>query len=163
MLNGEKVGQDYFAPGFTSYRNQLQYQTYDVTDTLNDRNELLAVVGGGWAVGSFTYKRRNRVYAKRQALLGELRILYTDGTGETIGTNEEWEVTEEGNYKETEFYNGEVYDATVDLEKNFLEKSKLRTGKDSSKDHGTVWSAGTCTRRVSSGTDYKSKERYADL
>ena len=68
----------------------LQYQTYDVTDMLNDRNELLAVVGGGWAVGSFTYKRRNRVYAKRQALLGELRILYTDGTGETIGTNEEW-------------------------------------------------------------------------
>ena len=25
LLNGEKVGQDYFAPGFTSYRNQLQY------------------------------------------------------------------------------------------------------------------------------------------
>ena len=22
LLNGEKVGQDYFAPGFTSYRNQ---------------------------------------------------------------------------------------------------------------------------------------------
>ena len=51
-------------------------------------------------------KRRNRVYAKRQALLGELRILYTDGTGETIGTNEEWEVTEEGNYKEIEFTTG---------------------------------------------------------
>ena len=129
LLNGEKVGQDYFAPGFTSYRNQLQYQTYDVTDTLNDRNELLAVVGGGWAVGSFTYKRRNRVYAKRQALLGELRILYTDGTGETIGTNEEWEVTEEGNYKETEFYNGEVYDATVDLEKISWKKASFEQVK----------------------------------
>lgn len=129
LLNGEKVGQDYFAPGFTSYRNQLQYQTYDVTDMLNDRNELLAVVGGGWAVGSFTYKRRNRVYAKRQALLGELRILYTDGTGETIGTNEEWEVTEEGNYKETEFYNGEVYDATVDLEKVSWKKASFEQVK----------------------------------
>ena len=129
LLNGEKVGQDYFAPGFTSYRNQLQYQTYDVTDMLNDRNELLAVVGGGWAVGSFTYKRRNRVYAKRQALLGELRILYTDGTGETIGTNEEWEVTEEGNYKETEFYNGEVYDATVDLEKISWKKASFEQVK----------------------------------
>ena len=114
---------------FTSYRNQLQYQTYDVTDMLNDRNELLAVVGGGWAVGSFTYKRRNRVYAKRQALLGELRILYTDGTGETIGTNEEWEVTEEGNYKETEFYNGEVYDATVDLEKISWKKASFEQVK----------------------------------
>ena len=129
LLNGEKVGQDYFAPGFTSYRNQLQYQTYDVTDMLNAENELLAVVGGGWAVGSFTYKRRNRVYAKRQALLGELRILYTDGTRETIGTSEDWEVTEEGNYKETEFYNGEVYDATVDLEKVSWKKASFEQVK----------------------------------
>ena len=113
---------------------------------LNDRNELLAVVGGGWAVGSFTYKRRNRVYAKRQALLGELRILYTDGTGETIGTNEEWEVTEEGNYKETEFYKREVYDATVDLEKNFRwKKAKLRNKvKIHPKNHGHSMERGTC-------------------
>mgnify|MGYP002224521673 CR=1 FL=1 len=102
------------------------------------------------------------MYAKRQALLGELRILYTDGTGETIGTNEEWEVTEEGNYKETEFYNGEVYDATVDLEKISWKKASFEQVKI----HPRSWhsmSAGTCTRRVSSGTDYKSKERYADL
>ncbi len=115
MLNGEKVGKDYFAPGFTSYKNQLQYQTYDVTSQLKDTNELTAVVGGGWAVGSFTYKRRNRVYAKRQAFLCELRILYTDGTEEVIGTDESWQVTEEGNFKDTEFYNGEIYDATIDL------------------------------------------------
>ena len=81
------------------------------------------------AVGSFTYKRRNRVYAKRQALLGELRILYTDGTRETIGTSEDWEVTEEGNYKETEFYNGEVYDATVDLEKISWKKASFEQVK----------------------------------
>ncbi|MCP1103221.1 alpha-L-rhamnosidase [Aequitasia blattaphilus] len=116
MLNGEKVGEDYFAPGFTSYRNQLQYQTYDVTGQLQEKNCLVVVVGGGWAVGSFTYKRRNRVYAKRQALLAELRIEYCDGTKEIVGTDETWSVTEEGNFRETEFYNGEVYDATVDLD-----------------------------------------------
>ena len=162
LLNGEKVGQDYFAPGFTSYRNQLQYQTYDVTDTLNDRNELLAVVGGGWAVGSFTYKRRNRVYAKRQALLGELRICIPMERERQSGQMKSGKVTEEGNYKETEFTTGKCMMPPW-IWRKFLEKSKLRTGKDSSKDHGTVWSAGTCTRRVSSGTDYKSKERYADL
>lgn len=113
MLNGKKVGQDYFAPGFTSYKNQLQYQTYDVTQLLETENELTAVVAGGWAAGSFTYKRRNRVYAKRQALLLELHIRYADGTKEVIGTDESWQVTEEGNYREAEFYNGEIYDATV--------------------------------------------------
>ncbi|WP_099467649.1 family 78 glycoside hydrolase catalytic domain [Konateibacter massiliensis] len=115
ILNGEKVGEDYFAPGFTSYKNQLQYQTYDITKQLKESNELMAVVGGGWAVGSFTYKRRNRVYAKRQALLCEIRILYTDGTEEIIGTDESWQVTKEGNYLDTEFYNGEIYDATIDM------------------------------------------------
>jgi len=115
ILNGEKVGSDYFAPGFTSYKNQLQYQTYDITNQLKDNNELVVIVGGGWAVGSFTYKRRNRVYAKRQALLCELRIQYMDGSEEVIGTDETWQVTEEGNYRETEFYNGEFYDSTVNF------------------------------------------------
>lgn len=120
-LNGEKVGDIYFAPGFTSYKHQLQYQTYDVTKQLKSaegmENELIAIVGGGWAVGSFTYKRVNRNYADRQALLCELRIAYEDGSEEIIGTDESWDVTLDGAVKETEFYNGEVYDATVDMEK----------------------------------------------
>lgn len=120
-LNGEKVGDIYFAPGFTSYKHQLQYQTYDVTEQLKSaegmENELVAIVGGGWAVGSFTYKRVNRNYADRQALLCELRIAYEDGSEEIIGTDESWDVTLDGAAKETEFYNGEVYDATVDMEK----------------------------------------------
>lgn len=131
MLNGQKVGTDYFAPGFTSYRHWLQYQTYDVTDLLQKENELVAVVGGGWAVGAFTYKRRNRVYAKRQAFLCELRICYEDGSSEVIGTDETWQVTRGGNFVETEFYNGEVYDASVELNRAdwrsaALEKVKIR-------------------------------------
>jgi alpha-L-rhamnosidase len=34
MLNGKKVGNDYFTPGWTSYHKRLQYQTYDVTSLL---------------------------------------------------------------------------------------------------------------------------------
>jgi len=85
-LNGEKVGRDYFAPGFTSYKNQLQYQIYDITNQIKKHNELTVIVGGGWAVGAFTYKRRNRVYANRQALLCEILILFKDGTQEVVIT-----------------------------------------------------------------------------
>lgn len=113
-LNGKKVGNRYFAPGFTSYRHRLQYQTYDVTDLLEAENTLTAVVGGGWAVGAFVFTRVNRVTADRQALLLELRITYTDGTTEVIGTDESWDVTEDGNYRYGDFYDGEIYDATVD-------------------------------------------------
>ena len=42
--------------------------------------------------------------------------MHTDGSTEVIGTDETWSVTEDGRYRETEFYNGEVYDAAVDYD-----------------------------------------------
>lgn len=113
-LNGKKVGDQYFAPGFTSYKHQLQYQTYDVTAMLEEENCLTAVVGGGWAVGAFVFTRVNKVTADRQALLLELRITYEDGTVDVIGTDESWQVTRQSSYRYGDWYDGEVYDATVD-------------------------------------------------
>lgn len=115
-VNGEKAGNRYFAPGFTSYKTRLQYQTYDVTALLEKENELNVVVAGGWAVGSFVFTRKNRVSADRQALLMELRITYEDGTTEVVGTDESWEVTEEGNYRQADFYDGETFDARISLD-----------------------------------------------
>ncbi|MGI6315960.1 MAG: family 78 glycoside hydrolase catalytic domain [Christensenellales bacterium] len=112
-LNGEKVGKDYFAPGFTSYAHHIQYQTYEVTDMLLRENTLIAVVAGGWAVGSFTYGRKNRISADRQAFLLELHIEYTDGSVALITTDENWRVTEEGPYRMAEWYDGETYDARI--------------------------------------------------
>ena len=113
MLNGTKVGEDYFAPGFTSYEHQIQYQSYDVTAQLNDANMLTAVVAGGWAAGSFNYKRKNKISADRQAFLCELHVEYEDGSAEILGTDQSWEVTEDGPYRMAEWYDGEFYDATV--------------------------------------------------
>lgn len=116
-LNGKKVGDQYFAPGFTSYKTDLQYQTYDVTGLLTGNDTLTAVVGGGWAVGSFVFTRVNRVTADRQALLLELRMTYDDGSEEVIGTDGSWQVTEESGWRMSDLYDGETYDATVDLDK----------------------------------------------
>ena len=112
-LNGKKVGDEYFAPGFTSYKTTLLYQTYDVTDMLAAENELIADVAGGWAVGAFVFTRKNRVTADRQALLAELRVTYEDGTSEIIGTDPTWEVCTDGPYRMVDLYDGETYDATV--------------------------------------------------
>ncbi len=116
-LNGEKVGSDYFAPGFTSYETYLQYQTYDVTGQLKASNELVAQVSGGWAVGSFVFTRQNRVSADRQALLLELRVWYEDGTSQVFGTDESWQVALDGPIQMADFYDGETYDATVEPER----------------------------------------------
>ncbi len=111
-LNGSKVGDRYFAPGFTSYKHTLRYQAYDVTEALSaEGNELFFEVAGGWAVGSYVFSRRNRVTAPRQALLAELRIEYEDGTSEVIATDESWGVTTNGRVIAADLYDGEIYDA----------------------------------------------------
>ena len=117
QLNGKKVGEQYFAPGFTSYKHILQYDFYDVTALLKEQNELVAVVGGGWAVGRFTYSSKSRITCDRQAFLCELFLEYEDGSHEKIITDESWQQTMDGNYRFADFYDGEVYDATVNLNK----------------------------------------------
>ncbi|MGL3149378.1 family 78 glycoside hydrolase catalytic domain [Microbacterium sp. A82] len=112
-LNGAKVGADYFAPGFTSYENQIQYQTYDLDGLGDGENTLTATVAGGWAVGSYTHKRKNKIYADRQAFLCELHLEYADGTVEVIATGPDWQVSTDGPFRMAEWYDGETYDATV--------------------------------------------------
>ncbi len=112
--NGKRVGRDYFTPGFTSYKYNLQYQTYDITDLLYEgENLLVCTVTGGWAVGSFGFTRKNRITANRQALLAEMRVKYEDGTEEIIPTDESWEVTLSGRLRSADLYDGEEYDASI--------------------------------------------------
>ena len=45
FINDRKVGEEYLAPGYHSYDLIQQYQTYDVTEYLQDRNEIAFLVG----------------------------------------------------------------------------------------------------------------------
>jgi alpha-L-rhamnosidase len=124
-LNGIKVGEDYFAPGFTSYEHQIQYQTYDLDPLCDGSNTITATVAGGWAVGSFTHTRKNRIYADRQAFLCEVHLEYTDGTAEIVATGTDWEVSIDGPVRMAEWYDGETYDATVGHEQQTWKPASL--------------------------------------
>lgn len=115
-LNGRKVGEDYFAPGFTSYEHQIQYQTYEVTDQLGANNLLRVTVAGGWAAGSFNYNRKSHISCDRQALLLELHLCFADGSKAVVATDSSWQVTEDGPVKMAEWYDGETFDATFGWE-----------------------------------------------
>ena len=126
-INGKRVSDRYFAPGFTSYKHTLQYQAYDVTGLLKDGDEVGFTVAGGWAVGSFVFTRKNRISAKRQALLAEIRLQYADGTSEVVGTDTSWQVTEGGNYLMADFYDGETYTADADISNNSWRQACVET------------------------------------
>ncbi|MEQ9209862.1 MAG: alpha-L-rhamnosidase N-terminal domain-containing protein, partial [Pseudomonadales bacterium] len=79
-LNGVKVGNDYFANGFTSYSNRLGSLTYDVTDQLqqgdNSHDALLAY---GWYAGRFGWSGQRQNYGDYPELLLQLEVVYEDG------------------------------------------------------------------------------------
>ena len=73
----KRVGDAYLTPGWTSYKNRLQYQTYDVTDMMkNGKNAIGVMLGNGWYRGIIGYSDKSNVYGKDIALLMQI-ITYT--------------------------------------------------------------------------------------
>ena len=114
FLNGKKVGDELFTPGWTSYNKRLQYQTYDVTAMVQQNNAVGAVLGDGWYRGNIGWGNQHSYYGDQLALLVQLKIDYTDGTSEAIVSNENWKVSN-GPILESDIYNGEKYDARLEM------------------------------------------------
>ena len=90
FVNGVRVGEDYFAPGWTSYQKRLQYQVYDVTDLLKKGENMLEIhVARGWCTKRFAMGHNNPPTTNPE-LLAVLRICYSDGSTTVIGTAEDW-------------------------------------------------------------------------
>ncbi|QPP10203.1 family 78 glycoside hydrolase catalytic domain [Streptomyces bathyalis] len=91
-LNGVRVGDEILAPGWTSYGNRLRYATHDVTELLRaGHNELSVLLGNGWYRGRLGWSEPPRaLYGDRLALLAQLEVTYTDGSTQTVVTDEQW-------------------------------------------------------------------------
>lgn len=108
-LNGEKLSDTYFAPGWTSYNKRLQYQTYAVGDLCMGENRLSFTLGNGWYKGALGFTPTPNHYGDTIALLAMLVISYEDGTQDMIGTGEDWDVYK-GSILFSEIYDGETQD-----------------------------------------------------
>lgn len=129
-LNGERVGDFILAPGWTSYLNRLQVQSYDVTNLLKTENSLEVTVGQGWRAIANERDGSDFLGYRDTALIAELTIVYADGTAESIVTDSSW-TARESKLRYTNIYDGDIYDATfkagsarhcicVDFEKDML-------------------------------------------
>lgn len=111
-INGERVGDYIFAPGWTSYSKRLQVQTYDVTGMLDKNNELSVGIGPGWKGND--YFNSNWASAKylggcELALLCALTVEFADGTEKTVYSDGSWSVCE-GRNRYSHMYNGYEFD-----------------------------------------------------
>lgn len=115
QLNGQRVGDVYFTPGWTDYNNRVQVQTYDVTDLIGQQhNRITAMVGEGWYSGYLGWQKRKDTYGDTNALLLQMKISYEDGHTELICSDATWEETGSAILM-SDIYNGEIYDARLEL------------------------------------------------
>ena len=85
-LNGARVGKGVLAPGWTSYKKRVQYQTYDLTALLTAHNTLEIGVGQGWAVGYIGHDDTNHCFFDRTSVIAWLDVVYADGERESLVT-----------------------------------------------------------------------------
>ena len=110
FVNDERIGKALFAPGFTSYRSRVQYQTYDVTEQMkNGENTVGIYCAPGWAVGYIGKGDQNHVFADHISTVATVTLTYTDGTTEEIVTDGTWDVYT-NRIITSEFYHGEYVD-----------------------------------------------------
>ena len=111
-LNGQRIGDFILAPGITDYRKRVQYQTYDVTALLQDgENALTVQLADGWYRGSCGAWGLKNQYGTETKLLAQLELTHTDGSVQTITTDESWEWSNDGPIRFADNKDGEVVNA----------------------------------------------------
>ncbi|MDQ0223219.1 alpha-L-rhamnosidase [Streptococcus moroccensis] len=116
FIDGQKVGNEFLAPGQTAYDQWVQLQTYDVTDSLtHGEHELLISTADGWFKGAYGFiEGMDCIYGDHHRALAEYHIEYKDGSSEVISTDPSWETTA-GRVTKSAIYYGEDRDDTKEI------------------------------------------------
>jgi alpha-L-rhamnosidase len=112
-LNGQRVGDQVLAPGWTDYRQRVVYQAYDVTDLIaQGDNTIGALLAPGWYSTALEWFQQPNNYGdKPPALRAQLRIEHVDGSVEWVATDAGWQASLSDIFH-SELYDGETLDYT---------------------------------------------------
>ena len=67
-IDGVKLGDQLFAPGFTYYPTHLYYQEYDLSHLSEGEHTLRVYLGQGWYAGRFTFDNKTQIYGDEAAV-----------------------------------------------------------------------------------------------
>jgi len=112
-LNGQRVSEDRFTPGWTDYTKRVHYRTYDVTQMLRlGTNVLGAILADGWYSGYIGWGQIRDHYGKKPRMRAQLQIDYSDGSHDIIASGPDWKAST-GPITSSDFLMGESYDARL--------------------------------------------------
>ena len=106
-INGEKMGDEFLAPGYHSYDFHLQAQTYDVSEYVREgENEICIWLGDGWYRGRLGFDGGfTNVYGDRCYAIAELYA-----GGELVAKTDETWSSKESPVLFSNIYDGEIFD-----------------------------------------------------
>ena len=114
-INGQRVGDQFFTPGYTAYDKRLQYQAYDVTDLLYEgENAMGVILGDGWYRGKVYVNEDRNVYGEHLGLLALMQIELRDGSRMILSSDSQWK-SATGPILKSDMKDGEVYDARLEM------------------------------------------------
>ncbi len=115
-LNGAKAGDDVLSPGLTEYEKRVFYVTHDITSMLKPGRNAV----GLWLGNGRYWQPRRRIplpargYGYPKAI-AQIELEYAGGRKQVVATDETWKLTTDGPIRANNEYDGEVYDARMEM------------------------------------------------
>ena len=112
LVNGKRVGNFVLAPGHTDYTKRIQLQTYDVTELLENGENIITVeLADGWYRGSCGAWGLRNQYGTQTKLYAQLEITDKSGNKAVIGTDQTWAWSNDGEIRFADNKDGEIIEA----------------------------------------------------
>jgi alpha-L-rhamnosidase len=123
-LNGSEVAQEeLLKPTLSWYSKRVYFNTYDVSEMLQQGDNALGIILEGGRYTSLRYNATNPNWDGSDHVFGfgtprllfQLEVTYKDGQKETIISDETWKITNRGPIRTANEWDGETYDENFDL------------------------------------------------
>lgn len=116
-LNGKKIGDQVLAPALSEYDKRVYYMAFDVTkNVLSGENAVGTILGNGRFFAPRTeHPALTKNYGFPKAIV-QINVEFKDGTSKSIISDENWKLTTNGPIRKNNEYDGEYYDARLEME-----------------------------------------------
>ena len=123
-LNGQEIApEELLKPTLSWYSKRVYFNTYDVTEMLQQGNNAIGVILEGGRYSTMRYNAKNPNWDDTENIFGfgtprlllQLEVTYKDGKKELIVSDETWKITNRGPIRTANEYDGETYDENLHL------------------------------------------------
>ena len=123
-LNGREIApEELLKPTLSWYSKRVYFNTYDVTEILQQGDNAVGIILEGGRYTSLRYNAANPNWDGTDHVFGfgtprlllQLEVTYKDGQKETIVSDETWKITNRVPIRTANEWDGETYDGNFDL------------------------------------------------